>query len=166
MAIFDIFFAPPNCLSRNVRFCQTWIFLKACLQLHETQLKLKRFIAFFVFSQGSKNGQKFQKNIFFQKLNFHISFESSWRADSKNANFFEKILLLDVLQPIEGSKSSIFDIFFAPLNVISRNGQIWTNLDFSESLFVASWNAIKTEAIYSFFVFSQGSKNGQKFQKN
>ena len=53
-------------------------------------------------------------------MNFHIPFESSWRAEFKNAKIFEKILLLDVLLPIKGSKSGIFDIFFAPQYVYQK----------------------------------------------
>ena len=95
MVIFDIFFAPLIYLyQRNVRFGQTWTFSESLFAATGDATKIEVIYSFFVFSQGSKNGQKFQKKLFFQKLNFHIPFESSWRADSKNAKIFDKISLL------------------------------------------------------------------------
>ena len=73
-----------------------------------------------------------------------------------------------MLLPVwKGPKVVIFDIIFAPQYVYSlTRDKISPNPDFSDSLFVA-YNQLnlKLEQIYPFFVFSQGSRNGQQFSK-
>ena len=124
-------------------------------------------LSFFVFPKGPKTVKNFKKIYFFKSWISTYHSKALDALNSKNAKIFEKILLLDVLLPIKGSKSGIFDIFLRPNNYINA----WS--DFAKPRFfwkpVCSYrgcNATKIEAIYSFFVFSQGSKNGQKFQKN
>ena len=159
------FFCPPKCISGNGRIWTNPDFSESLSAATRNATKIEAINPFFVFSQGSKNGQKFKKNIFFQNMNFHISNESSWRAHSKNANFFDQKLILAEILAMKGSKKCKIWHFFCPPKCISGNGRIWTNPDFSESPFVATVNGTKIEAIYPFFAFSQGSKNGQKFQK-
>ena len=72
-----------------------------------------------------------KKIYFFQKINFYISFESSWRAESKNAKIFEKKTNFESITAYERVQKLYFWHFFAPQNVYQemvRFGQTQTFL--------------------------------------
>ena len=163
---FLTFSLPPfNSLTRWSDFAEPRFFWKPICSYNQRKFKICDF-CIFRFSPRVQKRRKFQKNYPFQKYKSHISIESSWRADSKNAIFFDQKLILAEILAMKGSKKCKIWHFFCPPKCISGNGRIWTNLDFSESLCVDLKKLAKIEAIYPYFVFSQRSKNGQKFKKN